>query len=162
MKLFEQERPRDTNIEAAVAREQREITFYLYKYSNFNSADKRFSSEALGVDRNDFPDYCVGEQKVVTRTLREILDQNLPAGQRIDFLSVDVEGMDMEVLQSNDWQHFRPRYILVECALNLSANEVADNEVGQFLEQQDYELFAKTCNTAIFRDVLDVLPLNPV
>ena len=32
----------------------------------------------------------------------------LAAGQSIDFMNVDVEGHDLEVLESNDWQRFRP------------------------------------------------------
>jgi hypothetical protein len=32
----------------------------------------------------------------------------------IDFLSVDTEGFDMEVLKSNDWNKFRPKAIVLE------------------------------------------------
>jgi len=38
-----------------------------------------------------------------TRRLDELLDEFLPRGQEIDLLSVDVEGMDLDVLESDDW-----------------------------------------------------------
>ena len=40
--------------------------------------------------------------------------RSLPAGQAIDFLSVDCEGSDLGVLRSNDWDRFQPRVIAVE------------------------------------------------
>ncbi|MHC5939488.1 FkbM family methyltransferase [Nostoc sp.] len=32
-------------------------------------------------------------------------NQYLPLNQEIDFLSVDVEGSDLQVLKSNNWQN---------------------------------------------------------
>jgi hypothetical protein len=36
-------------------------------------------------------------------TLSSVLDQHLPPGQKIDFLTIDAEGHDLKVLCSNDW-----------------------------------------------------------
>lgn len=36
------------------------------------------------------------------------------APERIDFLKVDVEGAEAEVLAGNDWQRFRPRVVVME------------------------------------------------
>jgi hypothetical protein len=45
--------------------------------------------------------------------LKKILEKH--AGQKeIDILSVDTEGYDLEVLESNDWQKFRPRFLIIE------------------------------------------------
>jgi hypothetical protein len=41
------------------------------------------------------------------------LDKYVPPGQEIDFLSVDVEGLDYDVLLSNNWQKYRPKVIVV-------------------------------------------------
>ena len=45
-----------------------------------------------------------------TRTLENILDEYLPEGQLIDFLTIDVEGMDFEVLKSNNWEKIQTIY----------------------------------------------------
>ena len=56
----------------------------------------------------------VFEFGAVARTLNSLLlEANAPA--RIDFLSLDVEGAELEVLQGVDHQAFRFKYILVEC-----------------------------------------------
>ena len=39
----------------------------------------------------------MGTKNIPIRPLREILDKYAPKGQRFDLLSVDVEGMDLEV-----------------------------------------------------------------
>ena len=69
----------------------------------------------------------------------------------IDFLSIDVEGLDFAVLKSNDWARFRPTLVLVE-ALQNSFEDVMLGEVFQFMKKHQYELFAKTFNTLIFRE----------
>ncbi len=51
--------------------------------------------------------------EVEARPLSDILAQYLTA-TTIDFLSIDCEGHDLIVLESNDWKIFRPRVILVE------------------------------------------------
>jgi hypothetical protein len=40
------------------------------------------------------------------RNLAKSLERHLPDGQEIAFLSVDVEGHDVAVLASNDWDRF--------------------------------------------------------
>jgi hypothetical protein len=47
-------------------------------------------------------------------SLANLLSAHLPQGQQIDLMNVDAEGMDMVVLQSNDWSRFRPTHIVVE------------------------------------------------
>jgi hypothetical protein len=34
--------------------------------------------------------------------------------KKIDILSIDVEGWDMDVLESNNWNKYKPNYIIVE------------------------------------------------
>ena len=70
--------------------------------------------------------------KVDVVPLHEVLDQYLPAGQSIDFMSVDVEGLDFQVLKSNDWNKYRPTYVLAEI-LTSSLHEIEQSEIGQFM-----------------------------
>lgn len=72
----------------------------------------------------------------------------------IDFLSIDVEGLDFAVLKSNDWGLYRPKFVLVE-ALGMSLEGILHSEMFHFMNGQGYELFAKTLNTLIFRERKD-------
>jgi FkbM family methyltransferase len=53
--------------------------------------------------------------EVPVRTLRDVLAEHAP--DTIDFMSVDVEGHEREVLSGNDWTRFRPRVLVIESTL---------------------------------------------
>ena len=57
----------------------------------------------------------INSHDVKTYTLRSVLREHLPAGwSRIDFLKVDVEGHEREVLDGMCWDEIRPRVVVVE------------------------------------------------
>ena len=80
----------------------------------------------------------------------EILDQYMPKDQHIDFLSVDVEGLDFAVLKSNNWVKYSPDLILIEI-FGSTLDELLNNEVTIFLRQFGYTIYAKSVNTVIFK-----------
>lgn len=147
MKRFKRARPRDINIEAAIGDERKTVRFYLFDEPALNTFNQDVAHEWM---RQNIK--LVGELTMETITLTELLNQYLPRGKIIDFMSVDVEGNDLQVLRSNTWNLYRPRYLLVESVqLSLSQAPV-QNEIRCYLSEQGYELFAKTVNTATFKD----------
>ena len=94
----------------------------------------------------------VREQRLVTQPLADVLTGHFPEGRHIDFMSVDVEGMDLDVLQSNDWDLFQPSYVLVEC-WDVNIRHIEENPIYQFLTSLGYELFAMTVATLIFKSI---------
>ena len=63
----------------------------------------------------------------------------MPKGQAIDFLNVDVEGHDLEVLESNDWKRFRPKVIVVED----EALDPRESQMVKNMNRHGYELCAQ-------------------
>lgn len=80
---------------------------------------------------------------VPARTLASILDEARP--ERIDFLSLDVEGYEPAALRGLDLTRYRPRFVLVECrtpeARDAVARELAGYTEAARLSHHDY-LFA--------------------
>jgi FkbM family methyltransferase len=151
MRLFRLLRSRDINLELAVASEKSVRELIVFNDSALNSFDKNLSNL-----REDIPEYRVLRKKEVqTHRLEDILSQYIDSNQEIDFLSVDVEGLDLEVLQSNDWNTFRPKYVLVEC-IELDLEKLEENETFRFMANLKYQLISKTFYAAIFRDSLIV------
>lgn len=146
MRIFDVGRPRDLNIEAAVADERGSKKFFLFNEPALNSFDEELSRSRVG-DR-----YRIVEEKIIeTVPLREVFRNHLPEGKRICFLTVDVEGLDVGVLRSNDWSAYRPEYVLIE-GLGLNIAQAMGGEVCRFLDHHGYEFFAKTVSTLFFRD----------
>jgi len=96
MKLFRKMRPRDINLEIPVSDKKRELTYYMFNEPALNSFSK-----TLSIERDRKEEYkIVDEIKIEILTLAEVLNAYLPSNTRIDFLSVDVEGLDFQVLAS--------------------------------------------------------------
>lgn len=146
MVLFERFRSRDINLEIPVSNSNAVLTFHVFNEPALNG----FSKELSQARQANHPGYVILEEpKLQTRELSDILAVHLPAGAVIDFLTVDVEGHDFEVLKSNDWERFRPHVVLVEIA-GRSLAEIERHDIGRYLQQYGYIVFAKTVHTVIF------------
>ena len=110
MQMFKRVRPRDINVEAGVSSTRQELTYYVFNEPALNTFKKDLALERAGGIYS-----IIKEVKIVTAPLGELLDQYLPAKTEIDLLTIDVEGLDYEVLRSNDWSRYSPEFILVEC-----------------------------------------------
>ena len=93
------------------------------------------------------------------RRLDDLLTEYLPRDQKIDFLSIDVEGLDLSVLRSGDWKRFRPSILLVE-AHERSVSAIESDPINIFVTAAGYRLIAKTLNTLIYEDGSGVSSLN--
>ncbi len=132
--LFDKMRPRDFNLEVGVSRERGSLTYYfIAEDSPMNSFSPDFLRQIKMLE------HVHSEIPVPTLPLAEILDRHLPPGQAIDFMSVDVEGHDFEVLESNDWKRFRPRIVVVED----EGLDPRESQIVKMMNEHDYELCAQ-------------------
>lgn len=147
MESFEKIRPKDINIEAAVSDLSEELTYYMFNDPALNGFSKSVSTH-----RDNMRGYKIVDRKVIkTQKLSDLLDIHLPEGQKIDFLSIDVEGLDYQVLLSNNWLKYKPTVLLVEELVASLETLPNQSKTFRFLQEQGYELFAKTCNTSFYR-----------
>lgn len=77
--------------------------------------------------------------KVPAITLDKILDKHLQNNQ-IDFLSLDVEGYELNVLKGISFDKYRPKYILIEIY------NVDYNKILKLLESNNYKLHSNFTN----------------
>jgi FkbM family methyltransferase len=144
-RLFDRRRPRDINIECGVAEVRGKL-----EYIQFNDAALNTFSAEEAARKCHPPFFIVSKVDVPVVPLAELLQMHLPKGQLIDFMSVDVEGFDYEVIASNDWQRFRPTLVLLEM-LGVPYARVAEQPAGRLLESVGYTPVAKTYNTVVFQ-----------
>lgn len=147
MSLFKKMRPRDVNLEMGVAEANDSLDYYVFNESALNGFSKELSQER---SKGNNPYYVKDVIKVKVFPLAQILD-DYHQGQEIDFLSVDVEGLDLQVLRSNNWEKYRPKYVLAEL-LQSSLYNLWNHEVSLFMKKNYYDIYAKQVNTVIFRD----------
>ncbi|HTJ74439.1 MAG TPA: FkbM family methyltransferase [Acidimicrobiales bacterium] len=100
-------RPRDVNVNAGVADREGELAFYESPpdsgWSTFDEQQAKTHIEAgIPLVRRTAP----------VTTLARLCEDHVRT--TIDFLSVDVEGYEGQVLRGADWSRWRPRVVVVE------------------------------------------------
>jgi FkbM family methyltransferase len=145
IEAFRRVRPRDTNLALGVSDKAGQYTLYVFSDAALNTIDPELARQ-----RAELSQYrLLAQRDIKVDRLDSILRDNLPEGQTIDLLTVDVEGRDLEVLRSNDWQSFRPRCVVVEARV-ADIEELNTHRVHALLLDKGYRLFAKTVNTLIY------------
>lgn len=148
--LFKKHRPNDINLNIAIGEKAEQLIFYCFNEPALNSFSKDLANEREGKEEY----FVTNKLPIAVYPLHQILSQYVPKDQKIDFMSIDVEGLDLSVLKSNDWEKFRPQYLLVEDIFEY-LDELGKSEICNFLSQKSYKPVAKTSRTLIFKDVLN-------
>ena len=146
IKKFYSSRKRDININAAIGNSEEPLVFYLFNEPALNSFNKE-----LSLSRVNDKYKIIDSIKIPLKRLSSILEDHLPKGTEITFLTIDVEGLDYEILESNDWQKYKPRYILIEDDIDFE--KIHFNKVYNFLKTKEYQLAGKTLRTSIYKRI---------
>lgn len=136
-------RPEDTTINAGVAADEGERDFFIM---STNVANTFLRSEAEELERRD-GNRIKRVARVPMRNLMNLLAEHSLVP---DFMSLDVEGMDLEILQTVDWACCRPKVICVETIDYFTQKK--NLEIVRLLAEQGYTLHADTFINSIFTD----------
>lgn len=144
IRLFNALRPKDINVNAVISNSTEERLFYSWDsvYDTISKTEAEKVRGKLGPEKFIRP--------IKTETLASVLDKFLPANQSIDILNVDAEGHDLEVLQSNNWQKYKPRFLVVEYH-ETDIEKILSSEKVKYLQSLGYKLCSWMCSSLIFR-----------
>lgn len=135
---FDKKRPKDVNICAGVAFEEEDKVFYrLNEDLSMSSFSTAFTENAILNHQYTLKD----KTTIKTRKLGEILE-SCNITKKIDFMSIDVEGLDLDVLKSNNWNKYRPKIIIIE--LESGLKNIEKSKVYKYLINLGYEPAAYT------------------
>ncbi|MFC3880874.1 FkbM family methyltransferase [Algoriphagus namhaensis] len=134
--LFQKIRPKDTFVNKGIGAEAGILKYYRLpqKMSSMNTFDYSF------LEQNGLVKYIESEIDIPITTMKEIVEE-FGNAHKLDILDVDVEGLDLEVLQSNDWEYFRPKLVMVET--DSSIEEDLGGEVYNYMVSKEYSLISK-------------------
>lgn len=141
---FDALRNRDINLEIGISDVPGLLTYFSFQEPALNT----FSPEIA----SSISSRLLAKEKIHVSRLSDVLSRHLPDGQQIDFLSIDVEGLDLQVLKSNDWDCFRPKYVLAEALGMRDVHEVTETQLHGFMRSIGYSFFAKTVHTLFYVD----------
>lgn len=142
---FNKERPNDINIVSGVAMNDINLKYFEFNDNLLNTFDEKRKDYLIKNSTYDL----ISTQKVRCQPLSKILSEFLTKKSPIDLMSIDTEGFDFDVLQSNDWNNFNPKYIMIE-DINLDLHDLNKSEIHTFLISKDYKIIARTHNTSFY------------
>lgn len=148
---FNLQRTEDINLEIGIAPNHSKMKYYMFEEPALNTFDEKTANEYL--------DYSplIRTEIIDTFPLTEVLDKYLTIDKQIDFLSIDVEGLDFEIIKTLDFAKYQPKFLLVE-DIELIDKEISlleNSPVNVYLKQQNYFAIAKTRRTIIYKKGLE-------
>lgn len=145
MNRFDEFRPKDINLNIGIGNRDQKLDFYIMDDPTLSSFFKEEYDNYIKKG-----EYKLLEiKKIEITTINNILNEYCK-GHFPDFLSLDVEGMDFEVLKSIDFEISAPKVICVEAAeySPIGAGE-RRSELIDFLVDKGYYEYANTNLNAI-------------
>lgn len=146
LKLFQQKRPKDVNLNIGISTFAGSLDYYQMNISTMNTFDKA-GAEDLVLNHGFKIDQI---KKVEVKILQHVIEENLK-GIFPDFLSIDVEGLDLEILHQIDYTKNFPKVICVE-TISYTNNGTGkkNQELINFLLSKNYFIYADTFINTIF------------
>lgn len=140
-------RPRDINLNIGIGEKEGVLPFYVMSARTLNT----FSEEDAHASEQEGRVRIEKVEMLPVRSVNAVLDEYCRGG--LDFLSLDVEGLDLKILQGLDFTRFRPKVICVE-TITYSEHRAGKKivEIIEVLQANDYFQFADTYVNTIFVD----------
>ena len=146
--LFNFLRPKDLNLLTAISDQEGEVTFYYQKqFSQLNTTDKKIANEHF---KGNFK-----ERLVKCQTIHNILTHSKYKEVKIDFLNIDVEGTELNVLKSLNFKRYKPQLICIEIhnlkkMYDTNYDYLKSNDIYKYLVNKKYKVVWKKKYSFIF------------
>ncbi|GAB3993181.1 hypothetical protein GCM10028807_27800 [Spirosoma daeguense] len=144
--IFNTIRQRDRNLEVAISNKEEKIKYYIFSEEAYNTISENIAQQHI--QKGDST--LVAEEEIICLPLAKILDTYIEEGNEIDFISIDVEGHELQVLESNNWRKYKPQYLLLEMYATL-IEEIYHTNIHKYLSDLGYKLVARTPNTSLYK-----------
>ena len=148
IELFKVARPHDINICAAVSNtKSTKKLFFDHQLSSLNTISK---NHTLFI-KKAFKNNDLKIKKIKTTTLNRLLKRNRI--KKVDFMNIDIEGHELEVIKTLNFKHFDIKVICIEIVnYEFYSKKIKNkkNEIFKVLKKNNYRLKFKPAVNYIF------------
>ena len=141
--LFNTYRNDDFNLEAAVSSKVEDVELYFFHdKSPINTINKNLLNFQTAKPKKI--------KKVTTKTLNSIIEKSPYSEEEIDFLSIDVEGHELNVLKGFDLKKYAPKIIVIEYLdLSLKKIEISNFNIQNIINSDIYKFMTNNNYTFV-------------
>lgn len=147
-KLLNETRSEDINLNIGISDEKGELEYFMFNEPALNTFSNKEKEEYLL--KKEY--FLIETKKLPVKTLTQVFqEQNISPSKEIDFINIDAEGLDFQVLKSFDLSVYSPKIILIEILNIEKLKEVFNHEIYIYLSNMNYDLQFRTGNTFFFK-----------
>lgn len=146
--LFNIIRPKDFNVCTTIDEKDKEFNLYYDDpFSPVNTLDSDFYKKNIMKKNKKFKD-----MRVKSKTIDKIIyDSKIK--KKIDFINIDVEGLDYEILIKIKIQKLKPDLLSIETH-NVDGSASKDyNKIKSFLENNNYNTYKRVGPTTLYKHI---------
>ena len=150
IELFSFARVKDININAAIS--DSEENKKLYFIDALNTQNTLEANHLLFLkNEHNIKDEEISQQEIKTKRLDKILDNyNF---NDIDFMNIDVEGHELNILNSIDFNKYRIKFICIEMIDHNDQTKLINKKLNAILEKNNYVLEKKLDFNFIYKKI---------
>ena len=138
IELFNIFRPEDININCGVSDRNEKMEYYMFHDSG--------ARNTFLVDQNDTKE-AVEVKMIDMRNINDILEEYHV--DKIDFMDIDIEGLEEKVIQTFNWKKYHPKCVLIEL-LGKSIEDVLKTAIHKKMREEGYILASFYTITALY------------
>jgi hypothetical protein len=141
--LFNIARPKDINICSAISERNKTVNaFYDDPFSPLNTIDKDFYELSKGKA------FANSKEKIIKTSNFEYISKKI--NNKIDFINIDVEGLDFEVLKQINLEKFEVNLIAIETHLTSNSKGKNCEDIYHYLNEKKYKEIIRLGPTTLF------------
>lgn len=147
-------RPKDVclNIGISPTAEEASLDFYIFDENDSEKGLSTFSKTQAEYVQNTTHIKIAEIKKIPVVPVSTILAKYFP-DKAPDLISIDVEGLDLDILKTIDYTACRPIAICVETVdFTIDHKKIRNTELIKYMESQGYFVYADTGINSIFAD----------
>lgn len=147
--MFNIERPDDINVCIGIGLEEAQQTYY--KFGNGWNAANTISKNFATTIESSSGQNASDDEIIHVKTLNSVLAEYLPINSDIDFMDIDVEGMDRVVSESLNLTKYRPKILSIELH-DSNIYDLKNDKTVMYFINNNYKLVSINLQSFIFID----------
>ena len=146
--LFNIVRPKDFNLCTTIDKDEKEFNLYYYDpFSPLNTLDREFYKKMKKKNNRILED-----KTVKSKTIDKIINESKIIS-KIDFINIDVEGRDYEILKNIKIDKLKPSLVSIETH-NVDGTESENyNKIKSFLENNNFITYKRFGPSTLYKAI---------
>lgn len=139
--MFNFFRPKDFNKQVAISDKSDEVDFYFYhNHSSINTLSSEIYKYRSSIEADRDSSKRAEIKKIKTKSLNSIIEESPFKDKKINFVSIDVEGYEMNVLKGFDLEKYYPDVIVIEYIdLMMIKTKFHNQDIERLLDSKLYK-----------------------